>query len=367
MFDYQKKHITILLLSLLSFLTMGFWSSCDKYNSESVGSQFYPANSLVRLYTHPVYVEFSQDGARVWGPYTDEVDYSVDGTHVSLKNVSDSLALFVYGYPSLNSTSDCSIVIESDRHFALYLNKLTLRSFHKPAIQSTGSGTCYLVLPKNSKNELYSMSAPATFEHHGTLVLTGEGELTINNEPLADSSGSESLHPVGLDVRGGLHCQYDLKLSVFCPAGDAIRVSNGPMRSSLGKWTFDVGQHAISNLSDSIVLIAGTYTGVAREGKFFDNAIGAVIRQAKVEGLSGQASDLLDTLILHQRYDSTQVTLQQQFDAFTVHADSVLNVALKRNGSNAATFNPRFTIAAPWVVLSNPSLQPTDTLIVAKK
>ncbi len=363
----QRKSVTFLLLFLLSFMTMGLWTSCDKYNSESVGSRFYPANSLVRLYTHPVYVEFSQDKARVWGAYTDEIDYSIDGTHVSLKNVSDSLALFVYGYPAANMTSDCSLIIESDRNYALYLNKLTLRSFHKPAIQSIGSGTCYLVLPKSTKNELYSMSASSTFEHHGSLVLTGDGELSLENEPLAEDSGNTSLHPIALDVRGGLHCQYDIKLSISCPNGDALRISNGPMRSSLGTWKFEAGQHAITNLSDSIVLIAGTYTGVARSGKFFDNAIGTVIRQAKVEGLSGQPSDLLDTLLLYQHYDSTLVTLQQHFDSLTIQADSTQSVSLKRTGSSVATFTPPYTMKSPWVILSNASFEPSDTLVVIRQ
>lgn len=367
----QKKHITVLLLSLLSLLTMGFWTSCEKYNSESVGSTFFPSNSMVRLYTHPVYVEFSQEEARVWGPYTNEVEVSVDGTHVTLHNSSDSLALFIYGYPATQdstATTDCNIRIESDRNFALYINKLDICSQQQPVVQSVGQGTCYLVVPKGSKNRLYSVAAPAVIEHHGSLVLTGEGELSlINDAPYRRPSPSDPANPVALDVKGGLYCQYELKLSLSCPGGDAVRVSDGPMRSSLGTWTFEAGQNAISNVSDSIVLIAGTYTGVAREGKFFENPIGAVIRQAKVEGLSGQASDLLDTLILHQHYDSVQVTLQQQFDSITVHADSVLNVALKRNGSSAATFKPRFTMAAPWVVLSNSSLVPSDTLVVSKK
>lgn len=367
----QKKNLKLLPLFLVLLLALGLWSSCEKYNSESIGRNFYPASSVVRTFTHLVYVEFLGNEARVWGPYAHEVESSIDGTQVNIFNSSDSLALFVYGYPAAGDSAgvtDCNIIINSSNSYALYLNKLVMRSQQKPAIKSEGVGNCYMVIPKSSKNEIYSVSSPSVLDFFGPVVLVGEGELTVSNEtPSFQRPQQGTAVPVAFETQGGLYCQYDLKLNLLCPEGDAVRVSDGPMRSSLGTWTFEAGQNAISNVTDSIVLIAGTYTGVAREGKFFENPIGAVIRQAKVEGLSGQASDLLDTLVLHQHYDSVQVTLQQQFDSVIVHADSVLNIALKRNGSSAATFKPRFTIDAPWVVLSNSSLQPSDTLIVVKK
>ena len=365
---FQKKTLSHLPLLLLSLLTLGLWSSCEKYNSESVGSSFYPANSMVRTFTHPVYVEFSSSEARVWGPYLHEVDYSIDGTQVSLTNTSDSLALFVYGYPAAGDSAaetNCNLTIESNKNFALYINKLIMRSQQKPAIKSVGSGNCYMVIPKSSKNEIYAVAAPSTIEHHGTLFLTGEGELVLCNDstpyqrPLPDV-------PVALEARGGLFCQYDLKLTLLCPEGDAVRVSDGPMRSSLGTWTFEAGQHAISTPSDSIVLIAGTYTGIARDGKFFDNTIGTVIRQAKVEALSGLAADLLDTLTLHQHYDSTYVSLQQQL-TYTVEADSTFSVAKKDETSSLAKFTPHYNMASPWVLIANETLQASDTLEVLKK
>lgn len=366
---HQKKHITIFLLTLLSVLTMGLWTSCDKYNSESVGSTFFPSNSLVRLFTHPVYVEFRQDGANVWGPYANEVDYSIDGTHVSLTNASDSLALFVYGIPAVNDSAavtDCNLVISGNQNYALYINKFNAVSQTQPVITSLGTGTCFMVLPKNSKNSMHAVVAASAFEHHGTLVLTGEGELSLTNDALYHRPSSDPAvsNPAALVAQGGLHCQYDVKLSLSCPGGDAIRVSNGPMRSSLGTWTLNAGHHAISNHADSIVLIAGTYTGIAREGKFFDNKIGAVVRQAKVEGLSGQASDLLDTLLLHQHYDSTFVTLQQHLVSVTMQADSSYSVSKKNSSSNLATFKPIYSLKEPWVILTNSSLQPADSLDV---
>lgn len=369
---FNKNSISLIFLLLLSVLTAGLWTSCEKYNSESVGSNFYPANSLVRLFTHPVYVEFSQEGARVWGPYTDEVDFSVDGTHVSLKNGSDSLALFVYGFPAAadsTDTTDGGLVIESDRNYALYINKLILRSQQQPTLSTKGRGTCYMVLPKNTKNYVYAVSAPSAFDFSGNLVITGEGELTVTNDAALHRPNGEPLAtaPVALEARGGLLCQYDIKLTFSCPDGDAVRVSNGPMRSSSGTWKFVSGQNALSNLSDSIVLIAGTYSGVAHEGKFIQNRIGAVIRQASVQGLSGQSSDLLDTLQLHQHYDSTLVTLQQHFDTVTVMADSTLAIARQHTTNSIATFTPHFQMKAPWVLLSHNSLLPNDTLIVVKK
>ncbi|GEM_PF-1727955 len=357
----KKLKPTCLLLFLLPVLTMGFWTSCEKYNSESVGSTFYPANSVVRLFTHPVYVEFSQDGARVWGPYTSEVDYSVDGTHVSLRNTSDSLALFVYGYPANNDekeTTDCSLTIESAHDYALYLNKLTMRSQQQPAIRSASKVTCYMVLPKNSKNELYSVAAPSVLEHQGKLVLTGDGELTLTN------SAPASVNPVALEVRGGLHCQNELKLSLKCSDGDALRVSDGPMRSSLGTWTFEAGKNAISNTSDSIVLIAGKYSGVAYNGKFINNGIGAVIRQAIVQGLSGAEPDLLDIFELEQKYDSTLVSIVQHLDTIVVEADSTLSIARLHSSTSMATFTPHKQMKSPWIVLSDETLEESDTLVV---
>ena len=357
MFKKNLHRPSLLLLFLLSTLTIGIWSSCSKYDTDSVGSQFFPSNSLVRLFTHPVYVEFTQTDARVWGRYAHEVNFSIDGNHITLENHSDSLALIVYGYPA---STDCSLTIESNSDYALYISKLVMRSMEHTPIYSKSRSTCYMVVPKNSKNEVYTSGASSAIEHLGRLVLTGEGNLIVTNNAPATQ------HPVALNVKGGLHCQYDIKMSLSCPEGDAIRISDGPMRSSLGTWALDAGQNAISNRSDSIVLIAGTYKGSAREGKFFDNAIGSVIRQAIVEGISGKASDLLDTLQLYQHYDSTFVTLQEHFESISVAADSALVIAKKESGSAVATFTPRYDINNPWVVISNNSLLPSDTLIVLR-
>lgn len=365
---FQKKTLSLLPLLLLSLLTLGLWSSCEKYNSESVGSTFYPANSMVRTFTHPVYVEFSSAEVRVWGPYLQEVDYSIDGTQVSLTNSSDSLALFVYGYPAAGDSAaatNCNLTIESNKNFALYINKLIMRSQQQPAIKSIGKGNCYMVIPKSSKNEIYAVAAPSAIEHHGALFLTGEGELILSNDSTPYQRPLPYV-PVALEAQGGLYCQYDLKLTLQCSEGDAMRVAGGPIRSSLGTWKFEAGQHAISNPSDSIVLIAGTYTGIARHGKFFDNSIGTVIRQAKVEALSGLASDVLDTLSLHQHYDSTYVSLQQQI-TYLAEADSTFSVAKKNETSSLAKFTPHYTMSSPWVLLTNGSLQASDTLVVLKK
>ena len=360
MFKKNHRLPSFILMLLLSIVAIGQWSSCSKYDSDSVGSSFFPSNSLVRLFTHAVYVEFSENYARIWGRYENDVVATIEGTHLTIQNNSDSLALIVYGYPS-NST-DCSLTIESNRDYALYINKLTMRSVEQTPIRSKGHGTCYMVIPKNSKNEISTVSAPAVIEHQGgSLVLTGEGELSLTNNAPAN------VHPVALNALGGLHCQYALKLSLSCPEGDAIRISDGPMRSSLGTWTFDAGQNAISNRSDSIVLIDGTYTGVARDGKFFDNAIGTVIRSASVQGFSGQASDLLDTLQLHQHYDSTLVTLQQHIDTVTVEADSSYVIARLGTTDALATIQSARDMKGLWAILSHQSIQPTDTLIVFKK
>lgn len=359
MFKKNHRLPSFILMLLLSIVAIGQWSSCSKYDSDSVGSSFFPSNSLVRLFTHAVYVEFSENYARVWGRYENDVVATIEGTHLTVQNNSDSLALIVYGYPS---STDCHLTIESKRDYALYINKLNLHSQDQTPILSKGQGTCYIVVPKSSKNQISTDNAPSVIEHQGgSLVLTGEGELTLTNNASAD------VHPVALNALGGLHCQYAIKLSLSCPEGDAIRVSDGPMRSSLGTWTFEAGKHAISNRSDSIVLIAGTYTGVAHDGKFFDNAIGTVIRQASVQGLSGQPSDMLDTLKLHQHYDSTYVSLQQHFDTITVEADSSYVVARYGTTNALATLKSRYTMVAPWVILSHQSLAPADTLIMFKK
>lgn len=365
---FQKKSLSLLPLFLLSLLTMGVWSSCEKYNTESVGIKFYPANSVVRIFKHPVYVEFSANEARVWGPYAHEVDFSIDGTEVTIYNSTDSLALFVYGYPAAEDSvaeTNCNIIINSSNSYALYLNKLVMRSQQKPAIKSEGIGNCYMVVPKSSKSEIYTVSAPSAFDFAGPIILTGEGELTVSNETSPFQRPSDVV-PVALQAQGGLYCQYALKLKLLCPEGDAVRVSNGPMLSSLGTWTFEAGQHAISNHSDSIVLIAGTYSGIARNGKFFDNNIGAVIRQAKVEALSGQASDLIDTLTLHQLYDSAYVSLQQQIE-YKAEADSTFSVAKKNSSSSLAKFTPHYNMSSPWVLLSSESMQASDTLVVLGK
>ena len=327
-------------------------ASCSEWNTDSLGHKFTPANSIVRMFTHPVYVEYSATDISVWGPYLDEVEVSRDGMHLTLMNGSDSLALFVYGYVASQDTlgtSDASLTVSSSRPYALYMNGLALRrQDDEPVIESTGTGACHIVLSAGSVNHLYGQLST-----RGALTLSGTGTLTVQS-------------PNSCIQAATLQCQHAVNVTLTSTGADGIELTDGAMRSSLGTWRIHASRHAISS-PDSILLIAGTYQGEAQQGSFLLSEKGTIVRRPTLIAASAQLSPVVDSLQASLRYDSIQSLWQQCVDTLTLQQDSLLVIRRNRLTSTAAKFTPGMSLDAPYFLISNGTILSNDTLHFSRK
>lgn len=324
-------------------------TACSDWNTDKLGEAFVPANSQVRNYTHLVYVEYSADEVRVWGPAEHEVTAQIEGLHVALENASDSLALFVYGYPTAKDTlaqTNASLSIRSVAPYALYLAGLSLRSAEVPAIESVGQAPCYVVLPQGSKNQLWGQ-----MRIEGPLYLTGRGSLTIRHDQTCLTAAS-------------LQCQYDVKVELSSTEGNGIELQ-GPMRSTLGTWDINAARHGIST-PQTVTLIGGTYQGTAGEGAFLHSAEGVYVRRPTLQAFSAQSSYILDTALVAQRYDSVQNVWQQRIDTLQLQADSTYQLYLNSSKNSIKQLKPARSIARPWFLFSNSTILTSDTLYFVK-
>ena len=363
------KRLTHILLTLvlLSVAAATGLMSCSQYDTDTVGSKFTPANSQVRAYTHLVYVEYSPTEARVWGPCRNEVDATVDGLHVRLNNHSDSLVVVAYGYAASHKPIPSgSLTIDSDHSYALYLSGLTLSCEEGPAINSLGTGTCFMVLPEKSKNMLKSLhmsnarSDDATITMQGTMVLGGTGRLSIcNSTPAAEST----VLTHGISA-GSLHCQYDVKVDIESQPGDGIHVRHS-MLSSMGTWQIRANRHGVS-VGDSLVLYGGTYTGAAFDGAYLFAPQGAALRMPKVTATSGWGSDIMDSLAVVEMFDSVQAVWQDQFEHVTFKADSTYQL-YDTAGVKVADVKSYYSIPDPFVLISDGKLFSDRELSLQKK
>lgn len=336
------------VVSLLLLVVCGLASlfSCSEWDTDSLGSKFVPANSQVRAFTHQVFVEYSAEEARVWGPSVHEVTATVDGLNVSLENASDSLALFVYGY---TAPSDATLRIRSSLPYALYLNGLSLHTDHGPALRCEGPAPCYIVAPIKSRNQLYG-----SVEVEGPLYLTGRGSIAISSRATALTAAS-------------LQCQYGLTIDIDSQEGDGIRL-DGPMRSTMGTWTINAAGNGIVS-PDSIVLLGGTYQGVAADGSFLEAGNGVMVRCPKLTAAAGWNSNVVDSALVALRYDSVQYVWQASIDTLTIEADSTYQIYQNRAKTPFASLRAARTIAQPWFLICNSAITSVDTLhfILGKK
>lgn len=343
---------SLLALCLLSLaLCLGsMLTSCSEWNTDALGSHFVPANSQVRNFTHLVYVEYGGDGVRIWGNSAQEVTSTVEGQHVSIQNASDSLALFVYGYPTAQdtlATSDASLVVSSQVPYALYLGGLGLRNQQGQAIQCVGDGACYLVLPQGSKNHLWG-----SLDVEGPLYVTGRGSLTIDHAGTCLTAAS-------------LQCQYDATITLDSRSGDGISL-RGPMRSTLGTWTINAQRHGIYS-PDSVMLMAGTYQGTAVEGAFIEARHGVIVRRPTLMAAAAWNSDVLDSAYVAQRHDSVLGVWHQPVDTLDLEARATYQVFRQGSKTATASFTPLRSIAQPWLLIAHTAIQSTDTLSFVAK
>lgn len=236
---------------------------CDDYNTDVLGTKFSPLNSLVSPFVHAVYVEYRDGGVRIWGPNADLVSAHADGARLSITSDDDSLALVVYGNAmgdTLNPKNG-QLKICMDRDFALYLNGLSLHSDEGPAIEvQDDEHVCYLVLPKNSKNNLsdsiyktcykdgFIQEADGCLFVSGQLYLDGLGQLNIRNRalPRFEIEYGDSIYTHSLYARGGLICNYALTATLSSLYGDAIHTAGAEVKLVKGTWNLYPGREPVN-------------------------------------------------------------------------------------------------------------------------
>ena len=148
-------------------------AACSEWDTDSVGTSFTPANSVVRVYNNLVYIEYAAPEARVWGPAASDVTATISGGHVNIRSEAQNVAYFVYGYPAGTDTLGTtygSLTFESRTSYALYREGLSLRCQDGPVFQSPGNDDCHIVLSRNAVNHLYGPIQVA-----GNLSLSGVG------------------------------------------------------------------------------------------------------------------------------------------------------------------------------------------------
>lgn len=258
-----RTKITILIISILTLIAV---PGCDDYDTNVLGTQFSPLNSLVSTFVHAVYVEYRDGGVRVWGPNADLVTAEVSAgpqARLSITSEDDSLALVVYGNAVGDTLSPLSgqLKITMNRDFALYLNGLKLQSIDGPAIEIQAEDhTCYLVVSKNSTNVLSDSIYETQYQDgsiqeadgclfvNGELYLDGTGSLTLNNvaKPRYDADLGDSIYTHALYARGGLICNYALTAKLSSKYGDAIHTSGAEVKLIKGTWNLYPGRDAVN-------------------------------------------------------------------------------------------------------------------------
>lgn len=345
------KKPTILKYRLLSILFLLLATACSEWNTDHFGQYFQPANSLVRNYTQLVYVEYSATEARVFGPAAHLVTSTVDGLYVNIENETDSLALFVYGYPvnkADSSALDARLTIHSSRPYALYLNGLALSNTEGYAIRSQGSGDCLMVLPTKSKNSLRGSLAIES-----NLIVTGTGALTIHSTDHCIQAAS-------------LQCQYDAEVTLNSSEGDGIHLDPKSIKTLSGKWDITAAHHGIYS-TDTMFLIGGTFRGSAQHGAFLESPSSALLCQSDIMVFSPFGCTVLDSTYVAQRFDSLSIQpIWQSNIDLKIEADSSYSV-YRNSGTKAfAKFKARQTLDGPNLLISNAAILSSDTIVIRK-
>ena len=267
-------------LKVISLLTILVASGCSEYDTDTIGQEFAPVNSLVSQFVHPVYVEYREGGVRIWGPYSDVVSANADGARLSITSADDSLALFVYGNAvgdSLNPL-DGQLRIDIDRDFALYLNGLSLHSTSGPAIEvQADDHICYIVVTAGSTNALSDtiyqtqyrngamLEADGCLYVSGQLYFDGRGTLSVRNAAPArwDADWGDSIYTHALYARGGMVCNYALTANLTSLHGDAIHTAGAEVKLVKGTWNLYPARDTINS--------AGAEIAIGAEAKLYVN------------------------------------------------------------------------------------------------
>lgn len=323
-------------------LTMLAVSACDKYNTDVVGEDFAPYNSIVTKFKQLVYVEYSKESVKVWGPHAKDIDYNVEGANLTITSNLDSLALFVYGHAIVDTVSSThgSLYVNSPHPFALYLNGLSLSSESGPAIRCSGSEFCYFVLPSGVQNRIWG-----SVEVDGHLILDGDGAVRIYTT--TDD---------GLIAKQGLTCSYPVSINVTAEDADGVSAESDEIKIADGKWHIAAGHNAFTNKDAAVVFNGGKIYGTARDGSFV-NAPVLTANGVTCIGAAAEASSV--------DQDMRQFVWMGHFSNYSLYQDSTITIMrMASDTTKLGTFTPDFDIDNPWLVISTPTLAETDLISI---
>lgn len=316
------------------------FSACDKYDTDVMGENFTPYNSLVTRYKQLVYVEYREGKAKVWGPYAKLVDADINGLDVSISSSLDSLVVLAYGN-SGEEAGPGSITINSTNSYAIYFSGLNLNNESGTTFKSLGTETCFLVLPTKSQNNL-----TGSFEVASPLIIDGGGTLNI-----------KSIDNVALSAKGGITCSYPVTINISSENNDGVRADNGEIKIADGKWNVTAGNNAF-NAGQNIILNGGQIRGNAKTGSFAltPSDMGLVANETNCIAIAAKESTL---------GEENQFIWQDMVTEVSCKAGTAITINRLDNQdkkSKFATFTPAFSYTSPWIIVANTSLSDADWL-----
>lgn len=237
-----------------AIVTLAAFAACDEYNTNVMSTAFRPANSMVSRFVHPVYVEYSSSGPRVWGPYSDLVTANREADGITLTSADDSLALIVYGTTVSDTllTLDAFLHVDMERDFALYLNGVQLTSHSQPVLQvlTPPEATCFMVLGAKKDNVLTDLSTSTDVTlgaicnlGGGALYFTGTGNIQVTSH-----------HSHGILSDGPMVCNYPVSSTVDALDADAIHTNGSELRLIKGTWRLDALYNYIDTQGAPVLL-----------------------------------------------------------------------------------------------------------------
>lgn len=370
----MRSKAIIYIITILTLLTS--WVSCSEWDTNSVGMKFVPANSQVRNFRRLVYVEYGPHSASVWGEASDLVETSIEGNHVSLSFSKDSIAVFVYGFTTADTTAvggDASLSIRANTKtgYALYLSNTSIYNPHGPAIQSLGNNPCYIVLPSGSRNKLTSAdmddasgNANACLYCEGPLQISGTGTLNIHNQS-HNAKLSNAISSVGLA------CSHNINANIIAEAGYAIFSQNDVVISS-GKWEM---LSYLSNIkASSVTLTSGTFNAQCQKGSFIETRdkydVPAILRSPTITSLAQSYTTYADSALMCGigfLADSLYYPKQYKPD-FEFKKDSTYTIYYLRDSTQQklTTFKPKANLPEGYLLFSNSTLNNRDEILVTE-
>lgn len=370
-----RKTIINILASIACIISMISCSS--EFNTNSLGQGFAPANSSVSIFRRQVYVEFSPHSARVWGEAADLVSASVEGSHVNISFTKDSLAFFVYGFSTADTTvvgGDASLTFNANTKtgFAIYLNGTSIYNPHGPAIQSLGNNPCYIVLSSGTRNNLTTVdmtdaqgNANACLYSEGVMQVTGTGTLNIRNLS-TDKNRSNAISAASFG------CNHNVNANLRSEAGHDILAQHELIISN-GKW--DMLSYLSNFKAESVQLIAGTYTAHCMDGSFIETndkyASVAMLRSPVITSLAPFYTSYADSATMAAiGYVADSLYYPKQYmPDFEFKKDSTYSIYYHRDTIDKVltTFKPIISLEEGYLLISNSTLTNRDQIFVTEK